>query len=58
VELNRDAYVQPGPLERTQTWQILTSIGVLDAAQVAQIERYVYHGEASAFTATAPGATL
>jgi HK97 family phage portal protein len=58
VELNRDAYVQPGPLERAQTWQILTSIGVLTAAQVAQIERYVYHGEASAFTATAPGATL
>ena len=22
-KLNRDAYVQPGPLERAQTWQIL-----------------------------------
>jgi HK97 family phage portal protein len=57
VELNRDAYVQPGPLERAQTWQILTSIGVLDAGQVAQIERYVYHGEAASFPVTA-GPTL
>ena len=60
VELNRDAYVQPGPLERAQTWQILTSIGVLTAEQVARIERFVYHGQAAAFTEDAPpeGMTL
>jgi phage portal protein BeeE len=46
-ELNRDAYVQPGPYERAQTWQILTSIGVLTAEQVADIERYVFVGQAS-----------
>lgn len=39
AELNRDAYVQPGPLERAQTWQILQTLGVLDAATIAQIER-------------------
>jgi HK97 family phage portal protein len=40
VELNRDAYVQPGPLERAQTWQILIDTGVLTAEQVMAIERY------------------
>ena len=40
VEVNRDAYVQPGPLERAQTWQILTSLGVLTAEQVQEFERF------------------
>jgi HK97 family phage portal protein len=40
VELNRDAYIQPGPLERAQTWDILTRIGVLTAEQVSEFERY------------------
>ena len=40
VEVNRDAYVQPGPYERAQTWQILTSIGVVTPEQVQQIERF------------------
>lgn len=40
VEVNRDSYVQPGPLERAQTWQILIDIGVVTAEQVQQIERY------------------
>jgi HK97 family phage portal protein len=44
VEVNRDAYVQPGPYERAQTWEILTRIGVLDAAQVAGIERLIVTG--------------
>lgn len=40
VELNRDAYVQPGPLERAQTWQILVAIGAVTAEQVAEFERF------------------
>ncbi len=39
IELNRDAYVQPGPLDRAQMWDILIRIGVLTAQQVAEIER-------------------
>jgi HK97 family phage portal protein len=44
VEVNRDSYVQPGPYERAQTWEILTRIGVLDAVQVAEIERIIVTG--------------
>ena len=40
IEVNRDAYVQPGPYERAQTWEILIRIGVLTPEQVQQIERY------------------
>ena len=40
IEVNRDSYVQPGPYERAQTWEILIRIGVLTAEQVQQIERY------------------
>lgn len=39
LELNRDEYVKPGPLERAQVWQILVSIGVLTPEQVGEIER-------------------
>lgn len=39
IELNRDAYVQPGPLERAQVWDIMQRIGVLTADQIAEIER-------------------
>lgn len=49
VELNRDEYVRPGPLERAQTWQILIELGVLTVEQVQEIERYIV---------TAPSATL
>jgi hypothetical protein len=42
--VNRDSYVQPGPYERAQTWEILTRIGVLDAGQVAAIERIIVTG--------------
>ena len=44
VEVNRDEYVRPGPLERAQTWQILTAIGVLSAGEVRQLERFAVAG--------------
>jgi phage portal protein BeeE len=40
LEVNRDAYVQPDPHTRAQTWEILIRIGVLTAEQVQLIERY------------------
>ena len=40
IEVNRDDYVQPEPLVRAQTWQILIDIGVLTAEQVQIFERY------------------
>lgn len=44
IEVNRDEYVRPGPLERAQTWEILTRIGVLTPEQVQEIERYSIAG--------------
>ena len=46
IELNRDEYVRPGPLERAQTYEILIRIGVLTAADVRQIERFAVEGQA------------
>jgi HK97 family phage portal protein len=46
VEVNRDEYVKPGPLERAQTWQTLNNIRdadgnpVLTVAQIQELERY------------------
>jgi hypothetical protein len=40
IELNRDAYVQPPPLERAQTWQILIGLGIVTPEQVQAIERF------------------
>jgi HK97 family phage portal protein len=46
VEVNRDEYVRPGPLERAQTWQILNNIRdndgnpVVTVAQIQELERY------------------
>ena len=40
VELNRDEYVRPGPLERAQTWQILTALGAISVDEVREIERF------------------
>ena len=40
VELNRDEFVAPGPLERAQTAQIWANIGVQSAAQIAETERF------------------
>ena len=48
VELNRDEYVRPGPAERAQIYATLTGIGVLDAAEVRQLERFVLSGNAPA----------
>jgi len=45
VEVNRDEYVRPGPLERAQTWEILERIGALDAEQIQQLERVVVSGQ-------------
>lgn len=41
IEVNRDAYVQPDPYTRAQTWEILHRIGVLTAEQIQSIERYI-----------------
>ena len=41
VELNRDEYVRPGPLERAQTEQILHRASVsLSNDEVREIERF------------------
>lgn len=44
LEVNRDEYVRPGPLERAQTWQILIAIGVLSIDEVRAIERFANLG--------------
>lgn len=49
IEVNRDEFVRPGPLERAQTYQILVGLGVLTVEQVQEIER---------FAIAAPTATL
>jgi HK97 family phage portal protein len=45
IEVNRDEYVRPGPLERAQTYQILEGIGVLTATDIQHLERFVISGE-------------
>jgi HK97 family phage portal protein len=45
IELNRDEYVRPGPLERAQTWDILVRIGALTPADVQQLERFAIAGQ-------------
>jgi HK97 family phage portal protein len=50
VELNRDELVRPGPYERAQTWQILSTIGVLDADEIREIERYNVAGPSATLT--------
>ena len=47
IELNRDEYVRPGPLERAQYYQILISTGVLTPADVQQLERFAIVGSGS-----------
>jgi HK97 family phage portal protein len=39
IEMNRDAYVQPGPLERAQTWNILVAMGAMTVEQVQEVEK-------------------
>ena len=55
IEVNRDEYVRPDPYTRAQTYEILTRIGALDAADVQQLERFVISGQS---TQTSPVATL
>jgi HK97 family phage portal protein len=50
VEVNRDEFVRPGPLERAQTWQILISLGVLTVEQVQEIERFAVAAPSSTLT--------
>jgi HK97 family phage portal protein len=40
LEVNRDEYVKPGPLERAQTWEIYLRNGVVDAEAVQVAERF------------------
>ena len=45
LEVNRDEYVRPGPLERAQTWQILLGANVVTVDEVRAIERFANTGE-------------
>lgn len=40
IEVNRDEYVRPGPLERAQTWEIYLRNGVVSVEQVQEAERF------------------
>jgi HK97 family phage portal protein len=40
IELNRDSYVQPDPLQRAQTWQIYQAMGVLSPDEIRRLERF------------------
>lgn len=44
VEVNRDEYVRPGPLERAQTWEILQRIGALSIEEIRALERFSLTG--------------
>jgi len=44
LEVNRDEYVRPGPLERAQTWQILVGAGIITTEEVRDIERFANTG--------------
>ena len=54
VEVNRDEYVRPGPLERAQTWDILVRIGAITPEDVAQLERFVVSSDPAPLTAPPP----
>jgi HK97 family phage portal protein len=40
LEVNRDEYVRPGPLERAQTWEIYLRNGVVTVDEVREAERF------------------
>jgi phage portal protein BeeE len=44
LEVNRDEYVRPGPLERAQTWEIYLRNGVVAAEDVQVAERFTTAG--------------
>jgi HK97 family phage portal protein len=55
IEVNRDEYVRPGPLERAQTEEIYLRTGVLDVDEVREMERF---GVASRTTGTSVSGVL
>jgi HK97 family phage portal protein len=48
VEVNRDEYVKPGPLERAQTWEIYLRNDVVDVDEVREAERFSVASRTSA----------
>lgn len=44
LEVNRDEYVKPGPLERAQTWEIYLRNGVVSVEEVQVAERFIGAG--------------
>jgi HK97 family phage portal protein len=40
LEVNRDEYVRPGPLERAQTWAILVDKQIMTVEEVRAVERF------------------
>lgn len=50
VEVNRDEYVRPGPLERAQFYDIMVRIGALTPEQVQELERFAISGDAATVT--------
>jgi hypothetical protein len=40
VEVNRDEYVQPGPFERAQTYEIHHRIGSMTVEEIRESERF------------------
>jgi HK97 family phage portal protein len=58
IEVNRDEYVRPGPLERAQTYEILVRIGALTPDGVQQLERFAIAGQSSAPSAPIPAEVL
>jgi len=55
IEVNRDEYVRPGPLERAQTWDIYLKNGVVEVDEVREAERF---GVASRTTGTSMSGVL
>jgi HK97 family phage portal protein len=52
VEVNRDAYIQPEPYQRAQTYEILNRIGAMSVDEVRAAERL--DDQAARLTTTAP----
>jgi HK97 family phage portal protein len=44
LEVNRDEYIRPGPLERAQTWEIYLRNGVVTTEEVQTAERFTTAG--------------
>lgn len=57
VELNRDAYVQPEPLARAQTAEILNRMGALSVEEIRDAERFHVTGVAGQTTTQTPPET-